>query len=159
MLHKLSKFIILLALVAVPAEGRVRFWNYCQQGGTTVSTASIISATKVQASYPGCTISVYLTGTSNLATVYADNNGTPKANPLTADNTTGYYFYYADNGTYDDQVSGAGFSTFTRAANSGIDPFSILNVVAYSSRNGSLASQCSSATSQNLSLGVTTPIT
>lgn len=114
---------LLLFLLAFPALARERYWNYCQQGGQVVSTASINSTTKVMQSYPGCTVAVYLTGTTTLAMIYSDNFSTPKANPFTADSVTGYYFYYADTGTYDDRLSGGGIvSPFTLAGNSLLDP-------------------------------------
>src|SRR6266700_1196279 len=122
-------FLLLLTLVvsavsAVPAYGRARTSGYCEQGGQKVSTSSILSTTSVQQSYPSCTVTVYITGSTAIAALYSDNNGTPRANPFTA-STTGYWFYYADNGVYDAQISGGGIpSPFTRGAIPSFDPFS-----------------------------------
>ena len=88
--------------------------GYCEDGGQTVTSAGVTSATKVQRSYPGCTVTVYVSGTATLATIYADLAGTPKANPFTANGTTGYWFFYADPARFDVQLSGAGMSTTTR---------------------------------------------
>lgn len=77
----------------------------CMVGGKAVVTTGISSTTKVMASYPLATITVYLTGTSTLATIYSDNISTPQANPFTA-NLAGYGYFYAANGRYDVQVSG-----------------------------------------------------
>jgi len=54
----------------------------------------------------GCTITVYITGTVQLATIYADNFNTPKANPFTADSNTGAWSFYAPNGRFDIRFSG-----------------------------------------------------
>jgi hypothetical protein len=48
----------------------------------------------------GATVRVYLTGTTNNATLYSDNGVTPKTNPLTCDSTGQFDFYVAD-GRYD----------------------------------------------------------
>lgn len=61
---------------------------------------------------PSCTVTVYNTGTLVLATIYADNLSTPKANPFVADATSGYWFFYAlSSGRYDVQFSGGGIPT------------------------------------------------
>jgi hypothetical protein len=56
-------------------------------------------------------VTVYLAGTTTLATIYADNSGTPKANPFTASTSDGLYFFYADNARYDVRLSGGGIPT------------------------------------------------
>jgi hypothetical protein len=70
-----------------------------------VVTAGVQSSTLVQASYPFATVTVFLTGTTTLAILFADNQGTPLANPFTAD-TNGHWFFYAANGRYDVMFSG-----------------------------------------------------
>lgn len=103
-------FALFLALLAtVSLHARQRAYGYCQQGGKVVVTSGISSVTLVQGSYPQCTLTVYLTGTLTLATLYADNSGTPLGNPFTAD-STGYWFFYADNGRYDVRASGGGIA-------------------------------------------------
>lgn len=59
---------------------------------------------------PSATVTVYDVGTLNLATIFADNAATPKANPFTAA-TNGYFFFYTNANT-DVQVSGAGITTY-----------------------------------------------
>lgn len=81
--------------------------GWCEQGNKTVATGAVSSTTKVQASYPKCTVTVYDTGTTNLSTIYSDSSGTPKSNPFTAD-SRGYWNFYAVDGTYDTQFSGGG---------------------------------------------------
>lgn len=106
-----------LALLASPAWARERAYGWCQNGGVTGVLNGLPGfqvTPKIQASYPGCTVTVYVSGSQTLATLYGDNNGTAKSNPFTADNT-GYYFFYADNGHYDVSLSGGGLpSALTR---------------------------------------------
>ncbi len=56
-------------------------------------------------SYPSATVTVYDSGTSNLSSIFSDDVGTTKANPFTSDSSTGYWFFYADDGLYDIQFS------------------------------------------------------
>lgn len=60
---------------------------------------------------PGCTVTVYAAGTTTLSTIFSDNISTPKANPFTADATTGYWFFYASAGRYDVKFSGTGITS------------------------------------------------
>jgi hypothetical protein len=111
---------LLLALLALSCPDlslcRERLNGWCQQGAGVVTvsgtTATITPGTsnKSQVSYPSCTVSVFLAGTTTLATLYADNTGTSKANPFTAANT-GQWHFYADSGRYDVRLSGGGIST------------------------------------------------
>jgi len=85
-----------------------RIWGWSEKGGGTVITQGVQSAnnTLVQRSFPGATVTVYIAGGNNLATIYSDNNSTPLANPFTANNNTGYWSFYAAAGHYDIQFSG-----------------------------------------------------
>lgn len=83
------------------------------QGGIQVNTNGQISTTIVEGSFPGCTVSVFNTGTVNLATIFGDNLNPPtaKSNPFTA-SATGFGFFYAVNGSrVDIQLSGTGIVT------------------------------------------------
>lgn len=92
-------------------HARTRYSGWCQQGNQTVITPAVsASTTKVQRSYPGCTVTVYQTGTLTAATLYSDDAGTSRTNPFTA-TSDGSYFFYADDGKYDVVTSGAGQST------------------------------------------------
>lgn len=84
-----------------------RVEGFVQQGGTVVKTTGIPGVPDVQTSYPGATVTVYLTGTMTLATIYSDNSSTPLSNPFTA-NSSGFWFFYAANGRYDVAFSGGG---------------------------------------------------
>lgn len=106
---------MLFLALATTAHARVRGQGECAQGNYTVNTGGNLSTTLVRRSFPSCTVSVFATGTLNLATIFSDNLGTPKSNPFTAD-STGHWFFYADNGRYDVQLSGASIpSPFTLA--------------------------------------------
>jgi hypothetical protein len=61
---------------------------------------------------PSATITVYLVGTLDLATLYSDDLGTPTplGNPFTCD-VNGYFFFYTAAGRYDVQFSGGGIVT------------------------------------------------
>lgn len=60
---------------------------------------------------PLATVTVYLTGTNVLATLYQTNATTsPKANPFTA-GLDGSWYFYAGNGRYDVAYSGGGITT------------------------------------------------
>lgn len=104
----------------------------CSQGGKQTVTVGMPSSTFVQQSYvttsagspvSGCVVTVFITGTTNLATLYLNTTGTPLSNPITADKTGHWYFYAAD-GTYDLTFSQAGIVTpYTYGAMSQMDPF------------------------------------
>lgn len=57
------------------------------------------------------TITVYDAGTANKSTIYSDPVGTAKTNPFQTD-ANGRFNFYADEGEYDIQVSGAGIATY-----------------------------------------------
>ncbi len=79
--------------------------GWCEKGGIRVVTRGQSSSTTVQGSYPTCSVRVYLSGTSTLATLYSTTGGTALANPFTA-TATGYWQFYAANGIYDVVLSG-----------------------------------------------------
>jgi hypothetical protein len=100
-----------------------RAYGWCTQGGVRVYVSNVGSATQspsftptfFQQSYPNCTVTVYLTGTTTPATIFSDNSSTPLSNPFTA-NANGYWRFYAADGRYDVRFSGGGIpSPFTTA--------------------------------------------
>ncbi len=124
----MKRFLLTLAfvcLLAAPAFARERIWGFCSQGGSRVqvggqkSTAGTPSNVPTYwfQTYPGCTVTVYLAGTSTLATgLQSDTSGTALANPFTADAVTGYWEFYPTDGRYDVRMSGGGIATpFTLA--------------------------------------------
>ncbi len=111
----MKKFLIaalmLMSSVAVAQNNPVG-QGFCEIGGLKVATQGMQSSTKVQVSYPQCTVTVYQHGTVTLATLYSDNavSPTPLANPFTAA-TTGLWTFYTAPGWYDIVLSGAGFAS------------------------------------------------
>lgn len=83
-----------------------RAQGFAQQGAGTVVTAGLGSTNLVQTSYPLATVTVYFTGTTTRAPIFADSLSppTPLANPFTA-NVNGYWFFYAADGRYDVMLS------------------------------------------------------
>ena len=112
------KLILLFLLAAIPAFARTSATGFCEQGGQVVVTpGSANSTTKVQRSYPSCTVTVTIYG-GGAATLYSDNSGTSLANPFTA-NSNGQWTFFADANEYVVTLSGAGITA----------PFSILAYV------------------------------
>jgi hypothetical protein len=102
-------------LAALTAHGQTTFASYqnkCVIGGQVVMTQGMSSTTKVEASYPGCTVSVYEAGTTTVATLYSTATGTPLSNPFTAAND-GTFIFYATSASFpvDVTISGAGITT------------------------------------------------
>lgn len=119
-----AKLLLFLLLLSTLSFGAGRVNGLCSKGGVKPSTATIPSSTNVVGSYPGCTVTVYTTGTMTLATIYSNNSGTTKANPFTADATTGAYFFYSEDANVDIRLSGGGIpSPLTIGAEPVIDPF------------------------------------
>src|SRR5512142_1310482 len=102
-MNKTLLVLSLACLSALPSYAIERAQGWCERGGVrTVTGNGWTSTGYFQASYPGCTVTVYLAGTSTPATIYATSSMTPKSNPFTA-STTAYWFFYAADGNYDVQ--------------------------------------------------------
>lgn len=87
------------------AQTYIKRQGYCQRPAQKVTTNGATSTTTVMQVVAGCTVTVYNTGTTTPASLYQTSAGTAKANPITAD-ATGYYWYYAAAGRYDERFSG-----------------------------------------------------
>lgn len=85
--------------------------GWCEQGGGTISVNSISNnpPTKFQRSYPQCTVTVYMPGTTTKVALFSNSTGTTLANPFTS-STTGQWLFYVPGGDYDVQFSGIGVS-------------------------------------------------
>lgn len=115
----MRRFLFLLLLLipfSVQAQIKESVSGYCERGGESVITDGRQSTTKVQRTFTSCTVTVYISGTTVLATIFPGNTGTAtKSNPFTAD-TDGYWQFFANPGRYDVRFSGAGITTpFTRS--------------------------------------------
>lgn len=85
--------------------------GHCTLGGTKALVSGLGSSNYNQGVIPGCSVSVYLTGTTTLATIYSNSTGTPLANPFTAvqlpSPNAGYWIFWAADGQgYDVKLSG-----------------------------------------------------
>ena len=101
-MRKWSLFAILF--VSLAQCQTAKYQNWCQVGAQKVITVGTASSSTAQVSMPSCTVTVYLHGTLTLATIYADQNNTPLANPFTA-NTDASYGFYATSGVRYDVVT------------------------------------------------------
>jgi hypothetical protein len=98
----LRRLLFALALLAVPAAAQNgSFQQWCVAGGQTVNVSGIASTTLVQASYPQCSVAVFLTGTVTPATIYSTITSTPLANPFCAATDGSFLFYAAQASQYD----------------------------------------------------------
>jgi hypothetical protein len=90
--------IALLMLLSMPVfaqNGSVQ--GFCQDGGAKVVTQGMNSTTTVQASYPRCMVTVYLTGTMTKPSIFSGIGGGTLGNPFEA-NTDGSWIFYAAQG-------------------------------------------------------------
>lgn len=119
----------LFVMLSLPAFGQFLGYNgQCSKGGQDVVVQGMVSSgtkpigggptaphTGVIASYPSCTVNVYLTGTVTHASIFSDPGGiTPLSNSFTA-NTDGSFLFFSAGGVgYDITMSGGGMpSTVT----------------------------------------------
>ena len=115
-MKKVLALLTFMVCLCVTSWGQTRqtLQGDCEQGNNRVTTDGRTSTTRVQRSYPACTVTVYDGGTTNLATIASDEAGTPKANPFTAD-ADGHWLFWGTVGRYDVRFSGAGItSPYTR---------------------------------------------
>lgn len=85
--------------------------GHCTLGGTKAITSGMTSTNYANGIIPGCQVTVYLTGTTTLATIYSNATGTPLPNPFTAiqlpSPNAGYWIFFAATGQgYDVKLSG-----------------------------------------------------
>ena len=115
-MRRLLQFALLaltsLLILPLSARANEAVNGWCQDGAIPVITSGLTSTTLVQGSFPQCTVTVYIHGTMNLATLYSDNNSppTPLSNPFTAD-TNGQWLFYSAVGRYDIVLSNGGIPT------------------------------------------------
>src|SRR5678816_2806016 len=104
----------------------IKVQGIASQGGVAI-TSGVPSTNKLIQSYPLSTITVYLTGTTTLAPLFSDFDGTVvKANPFTAA-SDGSFFFYIAAGRYDIRFSGTGITT----------PFTLTDITVGSGGSGS----------------------
>ena len=89
----------------------------CENGGRH-ATVSGLNATNFQLGViPSCTVTVYFTGTTTIAPIFADSLGTPLANPFTGavvgSTAPGQWLFYAATGVGYDVVMSGGIAPNT----------------------------------------------
>jgi hypothetical protein len=135
----LKKLLLLFCAIPLYAVTYQSYSDWCQIGGQYVITGSVNSSTPFQQSYPGCTITVYLSGSGGtLATIYSNSTGSPLSNPFTA-NSNGSFQFFA-GAIVDIQRSGAGIPV----------PFTIYGVSVVSSAPGGSGSPLTGSVQYNL---------
>jgi hypothetical protein len=99
--------LFLIALFSLPAMAQnAALSGWCVQGATSAVVSGLQSTNKLQGIIPSCTITVFISGTSALATLYSNAGGTALSNPFTASGTGRWQFYAAGNAGYDVVASG-----------------------------------------------------
>jgi len=96
--------------------------GFCSTGGAKVMTQGVSSTTAVQVSYPKCSVEVFLTGTSNHATIFSNGSGGTLGNPFTANADASWRFWAATGVGYDIVMSGGTPTPFPA-------PFTLVSVM------------------------------
>jgi hypothetical protein len=99
-------FLMLLLFTSRELRANQRVNVLCAQSGN-VMVQGLPSTNLASIVYPRCLINVYFAGTTNRATIYADNINTPLSNPFQAD-SKGNGFFYPNSGRYDIVLVGGG---------------------------------------------------
>ncbi len=107
----MKQLAILFVLLPLSVHGQTlsHVQKFCEVGGQTVNTQGLNSATHVQRSFPSCTVTVYISGTTSKPPIYSDNLATPTvlADPFTA-NVDGSFGFWATQGFCYDVVTSGG---------------------------------------------------
>jgi hypothetical protein len=131
--------------------------NYCVLGGIQTVTSGLHSSNYQQGIIPSCTVTVYSTGTTTLATIYADTSETPLSNPFTATSKGAWLFFAAANQGYDVVLSG-GISPNTYPSSltmTGLYPQSQIAGAVWGQIAGILSNQTDLQTALNAKLSLT----
>jgi hypothetical protein len=100
----LSASFVLPASTRLEAQSLGHWQGWCELGGHQDEQG----IDYVQASYPSCTVDVYLSGTTTHARIYSDLKSTPLTNPFAASANSSMEFYAQQGKEYDVVTSGAG---------------------------------------------------
>ena len=69
----MKKWLLIVGLLLLPLAGMAQNGSvngYCDLGGKAATVSGLNSANYLQGDIPSCRVTVYLTGTTNLATIY-----------------------------------------------------------------------------------------
>lgn len=103
-----SLIISLFLFVTTFGQTNVKVNGTASKGGKIVRVSSNTEY-KLMETYPVCTVTVYLSGTTTTASIFSDEIGTAKSNPFTSGTDASYSFYVAP-GRYDIKFSGTGIT-------------------------------------------------
>ena len=107
-MKKILAIIALLLPIGAIAQNAALPIQLCVQNGTQAVTSGLKSTNYQEGVVPYCTVSVYLTGTTNLATLSTSTGGS-LGNPFQANANGSFLAYVAVNQGYDVTLSGGFF--------------------------------------------------
>jgi hypothetical protein len=159
-MKKIICFLFVLAVLMmfpITASAQVAaITNYCVLGATQAVTSGLQSSNYQQELIPDCTVTVYLTGTTTLATIYADALETSLTNPFTATANGQWIFFAAINLGYDIVLSGGISPNIypTSVTLTGLYPSSQLSSTVWGGITGTLSNQTDLQTALNAKLNL-----
>jgi hypothetical protein len=134
-------YLVWTLCLACSVEARQKLEGFAGINEQSIAATDAKAAALSIKTFPGCVVSVYITGTETLAAIYANESGAPKGNPFIADPSTAAWVFYADNGRYDIRFSGAGITTpFAQEGVKALDPQEHFNVKNYGAKGRGAAS-------------------
>lgn len=141
----------LVCPAAFAADQYARYNGACSQGGQRVVTNGVQSSNFFNRSFPSCTVTVFIHGTLNKATLFTNAAGTtPLLNPFTA-TTKGDASWYAPDARYDVQYSGGVYP------NNIPTPFSIGDIQLCFSCSGGAGGSSNATQLQGVPISVSSP--
>lgn len=136
--------LLLLPLAGMAQNGAIN--GFCNLGGKAATVSGLNSSNYLQGDIPSCIVTVYLTGTTNKATLFT-NIGGPLSNPFTANALgsllPGKFLFYAATGTGLDVVGSGGIPP-----NAYPTPTTLLTDVFPSSAGGGGGGSCNGSATQ-----------
>jgi hypothetical protein len=97
--------LLLLACAAPALAQNGSFQQWCQSGDVLASVSGISSSNPLMGTYPRCKVSVFITGSPTLATIYSTVTSTPLANPFCANADASFLFFASQSAQYDVTIS------------------------------------------------------
>lgn len=98
---------LFISVFSLPALGQTAaITDFCKTGATQAMTSGLPSTNNLQGIIPSCLVTVYGTGTTNLATIYANAGSGTLGNPFRATQTGQWTFWASTAGCYDIVMSG-----------------------------------------------------
>lgn len=102
----IARLLFFLLIPACGAAQTAALSGYCTLGSSQALVQGLPSSNYQLGVIPSCTVTVYLTGTTTPATIYANGSGGALGNPFTAPSSGQWAFFAATNVGYDVVLSG-----------------------------------------------------